>query len=99
MIAMRPDDGVEAHIGNDVFLEIDASLILLSCSYVVSASLRSLHKTTCVERNTRTQYIHGAVCNDENSTTAGSRLVHTEPWCAGACITHIHPIEKRDTYH
>jgi hypothetical protein len=40
------------------------------------------------------QYIHGAVCNDENSTTAGSRLVHTEPWCAGACNTHIHPIEK-----
>ncbi len=92
-------DSIEAHIGNDVLLEMNASLILVSRSYIVSASLQSLHKTNCVERNTTLQYIHGAVCNDENSTTAGNRLVHTEPWCAGACNTHIHPIEKRITYH
>ena len=101
MIAMRTFDGLEAHIRYDVLLETKASLILVSCSYIVSASLQSLHKTNCVERNNHTsmQYIHGAVCNDENSTTAGSRLVHTEPWCAGACNTHIHPIEKRGAYH
>ena len=99
MIAMRPYDGIVAHNGHAVLLEINTNLILVSYSYIVSASLQSLHKTNCDERNTSMQYIHGAVCNDENSTTAGSRLVHTEPWCAGACNTHIHPIEKRGTYH
>ena len=93
MIPMRYETALK-HTGSNVLLEINASLILVSCSCIVSGCLHSLHKTNCVERNNTMQYVHGAVCNDENSTTAGSRLVHTEPWCAGACNTHIHPIES-----
>ncbi len=59
MIAMRPFASIRAHIGKDVILEINTSLTLLSCSYIVSTSLQSLHKTHCVERNTSLQYIHG----------------------------------------
>jgi hypothetical protein len=44
-------DNIEAHIGNAFLLEINTSLIRASCSYLVSASLHSLHKTNCVQRS------------------------------------------------
>ncbi len=95
MIAMRALTVFKAHGMIDALAEVNISLIQVSCSNIARASLQSLHKTNCVERNTTMQYIHGVVCIDKNSTTTGSRVVHTEPWCAGACNTHIHPIEKR----
>ncbi len=92
---MGPFDGIEAAhwkwCSNLNQCQPDPCVLLVHCPH--------LHKTNRVERNTTMQYIHGGVCNDENSTTADSRLVHTEPWCAGACNTHIHPIEKRGTWH
>ncbi len=45
MIAMRPYDGIVAHNGHAVLLEINTNLILVSYSYIVPASLQSLHKT------------------------------------------------------
>ncbi len=39
MIAKRDLDSIKAHMVNDVLLETNASLILLPCSYIVSASL------------------------------------------------------------
>jgi hypothetical protein len=56
MIAMRPLDNIEAHIENVILLEINTNRIHVSCSYIVSASLQSLHKTNCVERYTAMQY-------------------------------------------
>jgi hypothetical protein len=44
-------DSIEARIMNAVLLETNTSLILLSCSYIVSASLQSFHETKlCPEK-------------------------------------------------